>query len=66
MEGLINASRLEHDRKAAAAATSSAGITIASPWTNCNTMLTNPHMTQEHLRVYHGQNPPLAGPVGQP
>ena len=74
IQALVHAARMEHEQGTpntqaygtqsipTAPATASAKATDANPcpYPNCQAMLTDPHVTQEQFRTFHGQPNNLA------
>jgi hypothetical protein len=66
-QAVINAARIEHERKTQTApTTASANATMANPcpYPTCHAVLPNQYATQEHMRMFHGQSPTLAAGPG--
>ena len=64
VQALINTARVEHDQKvtAPAQATASANVTTPTPcpYPTCHAILSDQHVAQEHMRMFHNQPSSLA------
>jgi hypothetical protein len=68
VQALINAARVEHDRKVTATtqATASANGTTPSPcpYPTCHAILSDQYIAQEHMRMFHNQPSSMAAGPG--
>ena len=68
VQALINAARVEHDRKPTATtqATASANGTTPTPcpYPTCHAILSDQYIAQEHMRMFHNQPSSMAAGPG--
>ena len=66
-QSVSNATRIEQEPTAPTTASANATMANQCPYPTCQAVLHNQYATQEHMRNFHGQSPPLAtGPGTNP